>query len=165
MIKGESIMAVINRERDEYGYLDTRITQAGVELGLMPLAFTIAICVDVNRDPLGLPYKYRFCYPKERTIEAVELYSRWDGLGVPSGKWTKVKGAGIDCPNPLDKDRVDMSEYVPDYNQECEVCGESPTVMIAENDQIQHDFNLCGVCCFGTAKAIDVDWWNLQDDD
>ena len=99
-------------------------------------------------------------------MQAIKAYESWNGKGLPNGDWVKQKGARYNVRNPrLKKDKNVMSEYVPDYNQQCEVCGESPTVMVAEKDQITHDFNLCGVCTFGTAKALDVDWWNNPLDD
>jgi hypothetical protein len=37
----------------------------------------------------------------------------------------------------------------PDWNDECIVCGESPTV---------HPTNLCGPCCFGEADTYGGNW-------
>lgn len=152
--------------RDEFGYVDTRTTEAGIEIGLMPMMFTLAICVDVNRDPLEAPYRHRFCYPKEDTQDVIKIYEKWDGLGLPSGNWIKQKGYWVDIRNPrLPKDKYEMDSYEPDYDGECEVCGAIPTVTVMEGGQITHAFGLCGVCTFGTAKAIDPDWWNSPNDD
>ena len=56
-------------------------------------------------------------------------------------------------PNP------NKTEYVPDYEVECENCGETPTVTIFQNGLIQSQTELCGPCCFGTADAINPDNW------
>ena len=152
-------------ERDEYGYIDTRTTEAGIEIGLMPMMFTIAICVNVSRDPMALPYTYRFCYPKKDTDEAIEVYRSWDGLGLPKGNWIKQKGARVDMRNPrLPMDEFEVDSYEPNYENECEVCSQTPTVTAVKNGETLHDWDLCGVCVFGTAKALDPDWWNGIDD-
>ena len=57
------------------------------------------------------------------------------------------------------------SRYDPDYENECDNCGQIPTVTVFEGRQMTHHFGMCGVCTFGTAKALDTDWWNDPNDD
>lgn len=52
------------------------------------------------------------------------------------------------------------------YDDTCEVCGQSPTVEIIEERGNVHKFGLCGVCCFGTAEALDpATWGEVESDD
>lgn len=48
--------------------------------------------------------------------------------------------------------------FEPDYESECCNCGQTPVVVLIDGD-ISHDSSMCGVCFFGTADALDVDWW------
>jgi len=52
----------------------------------------------------------------------------------------------------------------PNYAGHCEVCGESPTVVVVAEGQ-EDDLGLCGPCCFGTARALDPDNWESLGDD
>lgn len=51
-------------------------------------------------------------------------------------------------------DEPESRRYGYDYESNCIVCGQSPTVYVIENDCIVHDTELCGVCCFGSASAL-----------
>lgn len=54
-----------------------------------------------------------------------------------------------------------MAKYVPDYDDECVNCGQSPTVTVEESDgTVSHRTNLCGPCCWGEASTLEVDTWN-----
>jgi hypothetical protein len=64
----------------------------------------------------------------------------------------------------LKQDVIIVDSYEPNYLGECGNCGTSPTVMAVRKNQIVVDFGLCGPCCFGSAKAIDPQWWNSSDD-
>ena len=56
-------------------------------------------------------------------------------------------------------------EFEPDYNLDCTNCGTKPTVVAVETATGgRHHFELCGPCCFGTAAALDTDWWNNQEE-
>ncbi len=57
----------------------------------------------------------------------------------------------------MDEDGLMTKAFEPDYEGECQ-CGRSPTVVLIDGDA-SHDSGLCGLCFFGTAKALDVDWW------
>lgn len=59
-----------------------------------------------------------------------------------------------------------MSEkkFVPDYETECENCGQSPTVTLEENGKVTSRWDMCGPCTFGTARALNVDEWNGEGD-
>lgn len=48
----------------------------------------------------------------------------------------------------------------PDYDKPCDNCGAVPTVTVVdENDNITHDFEMCGVCTFGEAAMLDPENW------
>ncbi len=54
-----------------------------------------------------------------------------------------------------------VNKYEPDYANRCENCGESPTVTGVNKDgKVVYAAGMCGPCTFGTAKALDPDWWN-----
>lgn len=58
----------------------------------------------------------------------------------------------------------EMTKTVPDYEAECENCGQSPCVTgVDKNEVTIYRSGMCGPCTFGTAKAIDPDWWNESD--
>ena len=48
--------------------------------------------------------------------------------------------------------------FVPDFNSECQICGNSPTVMVPEHQC--PDTNLCGVCFFSDLEMLDWSLWN-----
>jgi len=57
-----------------------------------------------------------------------------------------------------------MSKFIADYESECEVCENTPTVVIkGEGAEGDHHLGLCGVCTFGTAKALDTAYWENLD--
>lgn len=45
--------------------------------------------------------------------------------------------------------RADNNDTTPDWNQECEVCGETPIVPFT---------GMCGPCTFGEADTIGGNW-------
>lgn len=50
---------------------------------------------------------------------------------------------------------------VPDYDSECENCGQSPVVTIEnESGDVIHRVGLCGPCCWGDSDCLDPDNWN-----
>lgn len=53
------------------------------------------------------------------------------------------------------------TKFEPDYTEECDNCGQSPTVTVVENDtgNVVQDFGMCGPCMFGEAKCIDPEEW------
>ncbi len=63
-----------------------------------------------------------------------------------------------------DLDTVIIDSYEPDWSQECECCGQKPTVTAVKDSKVITDFNMCGVCTFGTAKALNIEWWNSDED-
>ncbi len=54
--------------------------------------------------------------------------------------------------------------FEPDYDQECYNCGQSPVVTVVKDGKVTTNFEMCGPCTFGTARAIYPEWWNNQDD-
>ena len=57
-----------------------------------------------------------------------------------------------------------IDSYEPDYEQECQNCGQTPCVTAMKDGKVVASFEMCGPCTFGTAKALDPDWWNGDDD-
>ena len=53
------------------------------------------------------------------------------------------------------------TKLLPDYDGKCAVCGQAPTVTIADKltGEILEQLNLCGPCCFGEASMLDVKEW------
>jgi len=50
-------------------------------------------------------------------------------------------------------------ELESDFEKECENCGQSPTVVLKDNDGMREHTGLCGVCLFGEADCIDPEEW------
>lgn len=57
-------------------------------------------------------------------------------------------------------DTIEVDAFVPDPTGQCCVCGQSPTVTAVKAGKIVNEWDLCGPCCFGTAKALDPATWN-----
>jgi len=62
-----------------------------------------------------------------------------------------------------DEPATEIDSYEPNYSNECECCGTCGTVMAVKDGKVIHDSGMCGVCVFGTAKALDPDWWNSDE--
>lgn len=48
--------------------------------------------------------------------------------------------------------------YHPDFEEECRICGTSPTVIV--EGHVQPDTYLCGCCFFKDKSMIDWTLWN-----
>lgn len=57
-----------------------------------------------------------------------------------------------------------FDEFRPDYDSVCLNCSTAPVVTMYKGEKCINDSELCGPCFFGTAKALDPEWWNDQDD-
>lgn len=55
---------------------------------------------------------------------------------------------------------IKIDGYKPDYDNNCEVCGQSPVVQAVKDNKPVYDYEMCGVCVFGTHEALDPEWWN-----
>ena len=63
-----------------------------------------------------------------------------------------------------DNDEVmEFDSYEPNYDNKCECCGAEVTVTGVRDGKVIHDWDMCGVCVFGTARALDPDWWNSDE--
>jgi hypothetical protein len=93
----------------------------------------------------------------------------------PAGSWTKPVEVDSEYQirHARNQDKIQRKHhscevsdsYVPDYNNDCCNCGQSPVVTVVDSlGNKTTDFEMCGPCTFGTAKALDVDQWNTQDD-
>ena len=67
--------------------------------------------------------------------------------------------------NGRDPDAIPVDHFEPDYKTQCINCGQTPTVVgvSAEGEEV-FVTEMCGPCTFGTAAALDPDWWNHGDD-
>jgi hypothetical protein len=60
-----------------------------------------------------------------------------------------------------DDDVIEYSKFVPNYDNDCCNCSNNVTVdAVNETGEVVHGWDMCGVCTFGTAKALDSDEWN-----
>lgn len=50
--------------------------------------------------------------------------------------------------------------YEPDYENECDVCGQTPVVTAKDDDGSLIEWDMCGPCMFGESKMLDPDEWN-----
>lgn len=50
-------------------------------------------------------------------------------------------------------------KYLPDYDSECMVCGQSPCVKIVRGGAYVLSTEMCGVCTWGEAKCLDPEEW------
>lgn len=55
--------------------------------------------------------------------------------------------------------------YEPDYEVECENCGQTPCVtgVCITTKRVVYESDMCGPCTFGTAAALDIEWWNAEE--
>lgn len=50
----------------------------------------------------------------------------------------------------------------PNYENTCDVCGQTPTVVLVTHETgkaVKADMDMCGVCTWGTAECLDPDNW------
>jgi hypothetical protein len=52
-----------------------------------------------------------------------------------------------------------VDAWVPDYDQKCFVCGESPTVTGVVDGHVVYDGGMCGACTWGNASDRDPANW------
>jgi hypothetical protein len=57
-------------------------------------------------------------------------------------------------------EKEDTTRYVPDWETECQNCGQAPTVTVEENGVVTHRLDLCGPCTWGDADTLDTETWN-----
>ncbi len=60
-------------------------------------------------------------------------------------------------------DSLNLNNYKPDFDNDCRICGTSPTVIVVEHPVPQTD--LCGPHFFNDRLMIDPDLWNDQMED
>jgi len=49
--------------------------------------------------------------------------------------------------------------YEPDYEENCDVCGQTPVVTVVAKDRPIVNTRMCGVCTFGTVECLDPSEW------
>ena len=54
----------------------------------------------------------------------------------------------------------ELDSFEPDYKAKCVNCDQSPCVTGVKNGEVVYKSEMCGPCTFGTAAALDTDWWN-----
>ena len=66
---------------------------------------------------------------------------------------------------------IKIDQFLPNYQQECEVCGQFPCVdgvvfagKARRKTKVIYHSALCGPCTFGTAEATDPETWNQDED-
>jgi hypothetical protein len=50
--------------------------------------------------------------------------------------------------------------FVPDFEQHCINCGQTPVVTGVHLGKVVYNSEMCGPCVWGEAKAIDPSTWN-----
>ena len=65
---------------------------------------------------------------------------------------------------PIGPATAELDSFEPDYKETCEVCNQSPTVTGLHKGKVVYRSGMCGVCTFGTARALATDWWNSNED-
>jgi hypothetical protein len=53
-----------------------------------------------------------------------------------------------------------IDAYVANFEIECEVCGQTPTVECEKDGKIVHQVGMCGPCTWGEAAMLEPDKWN-----
>lgn len=53
-----------------------------------------------------------------------------------------------------------LDSFEPDYSGVCQSCGQSPTVSGERHGRIVVRWDLCGPCCFGSARMLNPREWN-----
>ena len=89
------------------GYLCLREIDGKI-CGLMKFAYTVGLIVDITMENVFgkeySTYQFRYCYPYEKTREAVADLLVYKYLVDPIGGWVKQKGGIIDRVNPAIED-------------------------------------------------------------
>lgn len=59
--------------------------------------------------------------------------------------------------------KVEEGVAFPNYDIECQNCGERPTVSVRSvRSGFIHNTELCGPCCFGEAACLDPEVWRTD---
>ena len=53
-----------------------------------------------------------------------------------------------------------LDKYEPSYKIQCEVCGQTPTIVAVLTNGEKENIGMCGPCTWGEAKTIDPECWN-----
>jgi hypothetical protein len=56
---------------------------------------------------------------------------------------------------------VEVEKWIPDYEHNCEVCGQTPVVCgVNKRGNVVYHGTMCGVCTWGEAICLDPEEWN-----
>lgn len=66
-----------------------RVLGDGRVIHLVPLIYTVRVCIETPADNQGGSFTNGWCYAKERVIEAIVIAGTWDGQGDPPGPWIR----------------------------------------------------------------------------
>lgn len=58
-----------------------------------------------------------------------------------------------------EKDNQEALKAEADYEVPCDVCGNTPTVMLVSKSGAIDHLGLCGACTWGESECIDPDNW------
>lgn len=72
----------------ENGYYNIREVPGRGICGLTGFIFTVGLVEGLTE----FGYSGRYCYPREKILEAVIAIEVWDGKDDPKGDWIKYKG-------------------------------------------------------------------------
>lgn len=68
-----------------HGYHAIKLLPSGQLAAILPMAFTFALCVGLDKHG----YRTRYCY--EKAEDALAAIVSWSGSGDPPGPWIKQK--------------------------------------------------------------------------
>jgi hypothetical protein len=89
----------IGKDLEEFltkeGYKNLRVIPGRGVCGLMGFAYTVGLVWGIDKNG----YCGRWCYPREKAVQAVMALSVWNGVGDPPFEWLKYKG-NIEYWNP-----------------------------------------------------------------
>jgi hypothetical protein len=57
-------------------------------------------------------------------------------------------------------EEIKIDRYEPNYQRQCEVCGEVPVVEGVKDGEVVYCGDMCGVCTWGEAAMLDPGEWN-----
>jgi len=57
-------------------------------------------------------------------------------------------------------EKIAIDSYQPDYEAICDNCGQSPVVTCVKNGVVVYSLEMCGICTFGEAEAVNPENWS-----
>lgn len=84
------------QDLEKLGFKELTYKEGRGLCGISGFLFTTGLCYNIDSDGT---FEGRYCYPHEKTLEAVMSLKVWSGLGDPPGGWIKHKGVSGEYSN------------------------------------------------------------------